>query len=406
MIEYMEKERKYKIYKWIMIIALTIFITFMITSISLYTYFLNNPINANVSATSTSKKIAGNLEKYREIIDKYYLGEVDENKLEEGAIKGYIEGLGDPYTEYISKEDMEDYLNDTMGNFVGIGIYMVKNTTYDKIQVLSTIKDGPAEKAGIQAGDLIVSVDGITYTASDMTTAANNIKGEAGTKVNVEIQRENQIIKYELTREKVKVNPVEGKVLENNIGYIQFSSFDETTAEDFKNKFEELNKKGIKSLIIDLRNNGGGIVDQALEIADYITDKDSVLLYEVDKTNKETVKKAQNDPIINMPIVILTNENTASASEILAGALKDLGKAKTVGTTTYGKGVIQQILRLSDGSGLKITIEEYQTPNRNKINKVGIESDEKVELPDTVTNIFNVKENEDTQLQKAIEMLK
>lgn len=406
MIEYMEKERKYKIYKWIMIIALTIFITFMITSISLYTYFLNNPINANVSATSTSKKIAGNLEKYREIIDKYYLGEVDENKLEEGAIKGYIEGLGDPYTEYISKEDMEDYLNDTMGNFVGIGIYMVKNTTYDKIQVLSTIKDGPAEKAGIQAGDLIVSVDGITYTASDMTTAANNIKGEAGTKVNIEIQRENQIIKYELTREKVKVNPVEGKVLENNIGYIQFSSFDETTAEDFKNKFEELNKKGIKSLIIDLRNNGGGIVDQALEIADYITDKDSVLLYEVDKNDKETVKKAQNDPIINMPIVILTNENTASASEILAGALKDLGKAKTVGTTTYGKGVIQQILRLSDGSGLKITIEEYQTPNRNKINKVGIEPDEKVELPDTVTNIFNVKENEDTQLQKAIEMLK
>lgn len=406
MIEYMEQERKYKIYKWIMIIALTIFITFMITSISLYTYFLNNPINANVSATSTSKKIAGNLEKYREIIDKYYLGEVDENKLEEGAIKGYIEGLGDPYTEYISKEDMEDYLNDTMGNFVGIGIYMVKNTTYDKIQVLSTIKDGPAEKAGIQAGDLIVSVDGITYTASDMTTAANNIKGEAGTKVNVEIQRENQIIKYELTREKVKVNPVEGKVLENNIGYIQFSSFDETTAEDFKNKFEELNKKGIKSLIIDLRNNGGGIVDQALEIADYITDKDSVLLYEVDKNDKETVKKAQNDPIINMPIVILTNENTASASEILAGALKDLGKAKTVGTTTYGKGVIQQILRLSDGSGLKITIEEYQTPNRNKINKVGIEPDEKVELPDTVTNIFNVKENEDTQLQKAIEMLK
>ncbi len=406
MIEYMEKERKYKIYKWIMIIALTIFITFMITSISLYTYFLNNPINANVSATSTSKKIAGNLEKYKEIIDKYYLGEVDENKLEEGAIKGYIEGLGDPYTEYISKEDMEDYLNDTMGNFVGIGIYMVKNTTYDKIQVLSTIKDGPAEKSGIQAGDLIVSVDGITYTASDMTTAANNIKGEAGTKVNVEIQRENQIIKYELTREKVKVNPVEGKILENNIGYIQFSSFDETTAEDFKNKFEELNKKGIKSLIIDLRNNGGGIVDQALEIADYITDKDSVLLYEVDKNDKETVKKAQNDPIIDMPIVILTNENTASASEILAGALKDLGKAKTVGTTTYGKGVIQQILRLSDGSGLKITIEEYQTPNRNKINKVGIEPDEKVELPDTVTNIFNVKENEDTQLQKAIEMLK
>lgn len=151
---------------------------------------------------------------------------------------------------------------------------------------------------------------------------------------------------------------------------------------------------------------GGGIVDQALEIADYMTTKDSVLLYEVDKNNKETVRKSKKDPIINMPIIILTNENTASASEILAGALKDLGKAKIVGTKTYGKGVIQQILKISDGSGLKITIEEYQTPNRNKINKVGIEPDEKVELPDTIESILNVKENEDTQLQKAIEMLK
>ena len=208
------------------------------------------------------------------------------------------------------------------------------------------------------------------------------------------------------TRSKVKVNQVEGKVISDDIGYIKFTSFDETTAEDFKKQYQELAKKNIKSLIIDLRNNGGGIVDKALEIADYIADKDSVLLYEVDKNNKETVRKAKTDPIINMPIIILTNENTASASEILAGALKDLGKAKTVGTTTYGKGVIQQILKLNDGSGLKITIEEYQTPNKNKINKVGIEPDEKVELPDSVESIFTIKESEDTQLQKAIDMLK
>ena len=201
-----------------------------------------------------------------------------------------------------------------------------------------------------------------------MTTASNNIKGEEGTKVTIELLRGAQSIKYEITREKVKVNQVEGKVLSNNIGYIQFTSFDETTAEDFKAKYQELAKQGIQSLIIDLRNNGGGIVDQALEIADYIADKDSVLLYEVDKNNKETVKKAKTDPII--------------------------------------KGVIQQILKLSDGSGIKITIEEYQTPNKNKINKVGIEPDEKVELPDSVESIFNVKESEDTQLQKAIEMLK
>lgn len=401
----MEKEKKYKIYKTIMLIAIAIFITFMVTSISLYTYFTKNPITISLGNKDTNK-ISNKLEQYREIIDKYYLGEVDETKLQEGAIKGYVEGLGDPYTEYISKEDMEDYLDDTMGNFVGIGIYMIKNTQYDRIQVLSTIKGSPAEKAGIQAGDFIISVDGVEYKANDMTTASNNIKGEEGTKVTVELLRGTQTVKYELTREKVKVNQVEGKVLSNNIGYIQFTSFDETTAKDFKVKYEELAKQGIQSLIIDLRNNGGGIVDQALEIADYVAVKDSVLLYEVDKNNKETVKKAKTDPIINMPIIILTNENTASASEILAGALKDLGKAKIVGTKTYGKGVIQQILKLNDGSGLKITIEEYQTPNRNKINKVGIEPDEKVELPDSVESVLNVKESEDTQLQKAIEMLK
>ena len=402
----MEKEKKYRIYKTIMMLAIVIFITFMVTSISLYTYYTKNPIIITSNTKSTKNDIANKLENYRQIIEKYYLGEIDDTKLEEGAIKGYIEGLGDPYTEYISKEDMKDYLEDTMGNFVGIGIYMIKNTQYDRIQVLATIKGSPAEKVGIQAGDLIISVDGVEYKADDMTTASNNIKGEEGTKVTIELLRGAQSIKYEITREKVKVNQVEGKVLSNNIGYIQFTSFDETTAEDFKAKYQELAKQGIQSLIIDLRNNGGGIVDQALEIADYVATKDSVLLYEVDKNNKETVRKAETDPIINMPIIILTNENTASASEILAGALKDLGKAKTVGTTTYGKGVIQQILKLSDGSGIKITIEEYQTPNKNKINKVGIEPDEKVELPDSVESIFNVKESEDTQLQKAIEMLK
>ena len=402
----MDKERKNRIYKIIMIVAIAVFLTFMVTSISLYTYFVNNPISITSKSSSSSKDIAGTLQKYKEIIDKYYLGDVDEEKLKEGAIKGYIEGLGDPYTEYISADEMEDYLSDTMGNFVGIGIYMVKNTEKGKIQVLAPIKGSPAEKAGIQAGDLILTVDGVDYSADEMTIASNKKKGEEGTTVTIEVLRGTETKKYELKREKVKVNQVEGKVLSNNIGYINFTSFDETTADDFKAKFEEINKQGIKSLIIDLRNNGGGIVDQALQIADYVADKDSVLLYEVDKNNKETVKKAKTDPIINMPIIILTNENTASASEILAGALKDLGKAKTVGTTTYGKGVIQQILKLSDGSGLKVTIEEYQTPNRSKIHKIGIAPDEEVKLPDSVTNVLNVTESEDTQLQKAIEMLK
>ena len=396
----MEEKKNYKVYKIIMLMVLVAFITFLITTIGMQEYFYGNNNKEGNDA------IVSDLNNFRKIIDKYYLGEVDEEKLKEGAIKGYIKGLEDPYTEYISKEDMQDYLEDTMGNFVGIGIYMVKDTQTNKIMVLSPIKNSPAEKAGIQPGDYIVKINDVEYTGEQMTEASNKIKGEEGSTVKLEILREDETLTFEIKRENIKVNPVEGKVLENNIGYIAFSSFDQETAEDFKNKYEELSKQGIKSLIVDLRNNGGGIVSVALEIADYFTPKDSVLLYEVDKNNNEEIEKSKNDPIINMPVIILTNENTASSSEILAGALQDLGIAKIVGTKTYGKGVIQEVLSLPDGSGIKITSEKYLTPNKREINKVGIQPDIEVELPETVTNILNVEEKDDTQLQKAIEMLK
>ena len=404
----MEEKRRFKVYKIIMLVVLVSFITFLVTSIGMYKYFTENKLSGApiILTSSESNNLDKKIEKYKKIIQQYYLGEIDEQKLEEGAIKGYIEGLNDPYTEYISKEDMKEYMEDTMGNFVGIGIYMVKDQDANKIRVLSPIKNTPAEKAGILPGDLIVSVDGIQYTADEMSVASNKIKGEEGTTVKLEILRGTETLNFEIKREGIKVNPVEGKVLEKNIGYIEFSSFDESTAEDFKTKFEELQKQGIKSLIIDLRNNGGGIVEQALKIADYIAEKDSVLLYEVDKNNNEKVKKSQNSPIINMPIIVLTNGNTASSSEILAGALKDLGKAKIVGTKTYGKGVIQQIMTLPDESGLKITTEKYLTPSRAEINKIGIEPDEKVELPESVKSEFLLEEKDDTQLQKAIEILK
>ena len=403
----MQKKVKSKTYKVIMLMILVAFITFIVTFIGMYKYFTEDGFGKQlVSTSNTNSELTTELNKYRKIIDKYFLGEVDEEKLKEGAIKGYIEGLDDSYTEYISKEDMEDYMADATGNFVGIGIYMVQDTETNKIMVLAPIKGSPAEEAGIQPGDYIIAVDDVEYTGEEMTTASNKIKGEEGTTVKIKILRGTETKEYELKRENIKVNPVEGKVVEGNIGYIQFSSFDEGTSEDFKAKFEELQKQGIKSLIIDLRNNGGGIVDEALEIADFILEKDDVILYEVDKNGNEEIEKSENDPIINMPVILLTNENTASSSEILAGAVKDHNKAKIVGTKTYGKGVIQQVLTLPDGSGLKITSEEYLTPNKTKINKVGIEPDEKVELPDTVENVLTVEEKDDTQLQKAIEMAK
>ena len=402
----MNKKSAYKVYKTVMIIIITAFITFLATSAGIYAYIQKGDGKLLLLNTSETQDIETELSKYRSIIDKHYLGEVNDEDLLEGAIRGYIDGLGDPYTEYISKEEMQEYMEDTLGNYVGIGIYMIKDEKTNRVKVLSPIKNSPAETAGIQPGDLIIAVNGKEYTGDEMTQMSNDIKGEEGTEVILTILRNNESLEIKVKREKIKVNPVESKVLENNIGYIAFTSFDETTAEDFKSKFEELQKQNIKSLIIDLRNNGGGLVDQAVDIAGYVLDKDSVVLYEVDKNENEVVEKTTTDPIIDMPIIILTNENTASASEILAGALKDFGKAKTVGIKTYGKGVIQEILSVKDGSGIKITTSEYQTPNRNKINKIGIEPDEKVELPNDVTSVLNVPEDKDTQLQKAIEMLK
>lgn len=405
----MEEKKRYKVYKIIMLVVLVAFITFLITSIAFYQYFVKGDSLSKYLTLMTSDEsqdISQTLDTYRAVIDKYYLGEIDEESLKEGAIKGYIEGLGDPYTEYISKEDMQDYLEDTMGNFVGIGIYMVEDTETNRIMVLTPIKNSPAERAGIMPGDYIISVNGEECTGDDLTVISTKIKGEEGSTVKLQILRGEETLDFEIARENIVVNPVEGEVLENNIGYIEFSSFDEGTAEQFKTKFEELQSQGITSLIIDLRNNGGGIVDEALQIAGYIADKDSVLLYEVDKDNNETVEKNESDPIINMPVIILTNENTASSSEILAGALKDNGVAKIVGTTTFGKGVIQELLTMKDGTGLKITTNEYYTPNRNKINKVGIEPDETVELPDEYKNTLTIPQDQDTQLNKAIELLK
>ena len=239
----MEEKKRYKVYRTIMLIVLVVFITFILTSVGFYQYFVKgDSLNKYLTLMTSDKSqdISQTLDTYHSLIEKYYLGEINEEDLKEGAIKGYIEGLNDPYTEYISKEDMQDYLEDTMGNFVGIGIYMVQDTESNRIMVLAPIKNSPAEKAGIQPGDLILSVNGEECTAEDMTAISTKIKGEEGTTVKLQILRGEKTLDFEIKRENVIVNPVEGEVLENHIGYIEFSSFDENTAEEFKTKFEEL----------------------------------------------------------------------------------------------------------------------------------------------------------------------
>ena len=407
----MEEDEKYlkkqRIYKGIILVILTAFITFILTTAYILNKYDIGDVNQSLSSlfNNFTSDDGTSINYIKKILKKYYLNDIDEEKAEEGAIEGYVESLGDPYTEYIPKDKMEDYKQNLMGNYVGIGIYMAKNTENNTIVVLTPIKYSPAEEAGILPGDVIKSIDGVEYTGDDMTVAANNIKGAEGTTVKLEILRNQEVKSFEITRKKITTNPVIAKKLDNNIGYLEVSSFDEDTATNFKEKFEELRNQGITSLIIDLRNNGGGLVDEALQIADYIVPKGKDLLITVDKDKNEKIEKSKEDVLIDMPIVVLVNKNSASSSEILAGALKDLGEATIVGTTTYGKGVIQQLLSLKNGAGLKVTVEEYYTPNRSKINGVGIEPDETVELPESVTNILLVKDEEDTQLQKAVKLL-
>lgn len=224
-----------------------------------------------------------------------------------------------------------------------------------------------------------------------------------GKKVKLEIQRGEETLTLDVERKKIVVSHIDTRVIEDNIGYIEITDFDGGAAAEFEKKYKELEEKGIKSLIIDVRGNGGGVVDESIEILELLCNKGDTLLITIDKQNKETVTKSTKNQKIKLPVVVLTNGYSASASEIFAGALKDNNRAKLVGTKTYGKGVIQTLIKLSDGSGLKMTTEEYYTPNKNKINKVGIEPNEEVKLP---TDIKELTDDNDTQLKKAIEMLK
>lgn len=404
----MDFEKKQRFYKTFMLIILTISITFILTAVVLYKYWGENKNSKFVLLpSSVNSELSADISKLRSIIDKYYIEDIDEQSLIDSALEGYIQGLKDEYSEFIPKKDMEDFTASTYGNYTGIGIYYGKTEKNNEYVVISPIKDSPAYVAGILSGDIIEKINDEDMSEFDsITEVANKIKGPEGTEVKLTIRRGEEIKEFVVERKIIKLHEITAEVLDYNIGYISISSFDQGTAKDFKEKYDEISKQGIKSLIIDLRDNGGGIVDEATTIADYMLEKEDIILITKDKRGKEELTKAKTGKVINLPIILLTNENTASASEILVGALRDNDVAKSVGEITYGKGVIQNVFTLTDGSGLKLTTSEYFTPNNNKINNIGIEPDVKVELPEELQNKIIISKEEDVQLQKAIEMLK
>ena len=401
----MKSEKIQKIYKIIMLIILTAIITFIVTSITMYKAMGTQNVKY-IRTSGSNTAIGKTFENFKKFIQNNYIGEIDEEKMLESAIKGYVQGLDDEYSEYITAEEMKEYMEETNGKYVGIGVYIANNSATNEIVVLMPMKGSPAEQAGMKSGDVITKVDGTAYTGEELSQASSALKNKEGTKAQIEILRDGEVINLEVERREVKINHIESEILENKIGYIQISTFDEGCYDEFVQKWEELKTKKVESLIIDLRNNGGGIVKEATNIADLFVEKDKTLLITMKKDESEEITKASKEKQIDIPVVILVNENTASSSEILAAAIKEnCEKVTIVGKNTYGKGVIQTIFTLTDGSGLKLTTNEYFTPNHNTINKVGVKPDIEVEFPKE-ESLYTVEKQNDTQLQKAIEILK
>ncbi len=394
------KNRK-NIYRIIMLVIVTAFVTMLLTIVG-FTNYLKRDGNIRYIISSVE---ANNLEteilKIRAVIDEYYLRDIDEQKLIDGAIKGYVEALGDKYTQYLVGDEWTEMETNTLGHYVGIGVYIANDTEKNQIVIISPMEGSPAQEAGILPGDILTKVNDVEYTGEQIDTAAEVMKGESGSKVKLEIKRNDETLSFEVERREVRINKITSKMLDNNIGYMTISSFDEGTAKEFKENAQKLIDEGATKFIIDVRGNTGGIVSEALQIAEYIVPKGKLLMVTLNKDNKREETKSKEDNFIKGDLVLLINGNSASSTEILAGAIKDNERGKLVGTTTYGKGVMQQILQLSDGNALKITTEEFITPNGDKIDGVGIEPNETVKLTtDKEGNVI------DTQLQKAVEMLK
>lgn len=340
-----------------------------------------------------------------DIIKDNYYEKIDDSKMVEGAIKGMVNGLDDPYTVFMNKKEFDELKTSTQGSFTGVGIYIGDKD--GKIVVVAPIEDSPAEKAGIKSGDIITKVNDQEVSAKESDKAVAMMKGKAGTKVKITIYREGVGEKdIEVTREKIVFKTVKSEMLPDNIAYIRITTFDENTSKAFISALDDMKSKGMKGLILDLRDNPGGLLDECKVVADKLLGKGTIV-YTLDKDGNKEVLESDEDKI-NVPLVILTNGGTASASEIVSGAVRDHKAGTLIGTTTFGKGLVQTVIPLIDGTGIKVTTARYYTPSGECIQKKGIKPDIEVPLPENLKDkpISELNRAEDVQLKKAIEVIK
>lgn len=339
-----------------------------------------------------------------EMLDTYYVEDYDKELAEELMYTGLVAGVGDPYTYYLSADSLAEQVEKNSGHFVGIGVEIYAGDD-GYIVVSSVTPGGPAEAAGILAEDKITEVDGESITGKTAADVSALVKGEEGTDVTLTIFREStgEVLEKTVTRQDIQVQTVSWRMMDDNIGYISITNFRENTYNQFKEALDTLEAEGMEKLVLDLRNNTGGLVKSAHEIGEELL-PEGIMVYTMDKEgNREDT--LCDDVYNDVPMVVLVNGNSASAAEILAGAIQDTDRGELIGTTTFGKGLVQRLFTLPDGSGLNVTIQKYYTPNGTSIHGVGITPDYEVELPEEYAQQTNIPAEADTQLQKAVEVL-
>ena len=363
---------------------------------------------SNVSGAAIDwNKVTDKEEEIYNTIDEYYLNGIDNDKMKDGIYKGMVDSLGDPYTVYYNTEEYKQFTSSSSGTYSGIGVAVSQNVTTGAITIVKTFKKGSGEKEGMKPGDVIYKVEGKKIEGLELSKVVSMIKGKEGTFVKVTVLRDGKEIEFNLERKKLEVDTVNYRMEDRSgkkIGYISVSEFDEVTASQFKSAISELSKEGMEGLVIDLRDNPGGLLDVTCEMLDRMIKK-GLLVYTVDKYGKRVDEDATDSDSFDKPVAILVNGNAASASEVFSGAMKDYKAATLVGTKTFGKGIVQSIVPFGDGTAMKVTVSKYYTPNGVNIHGTGIEPDVVVELSKDATKNGKYDRKYDNQLDKALDVV-
>lgn len=357
--------------------------------------------NGVLSDTSHVQKI----EYLEKLIDQEYLGEVDNDEMAEGVYAGLVYGLGDVYSRYYTADEYAQETASTDGAYAGIGVSIQKNKN-GGVQIAECYEGGPGAEAGLQTGDVITAINDTDVTDMELSDVVSMIRENKDKTIVLTVLRENEDSSREISVDvtDVELPSVSGEMIDESTGYIQITQFTGVTPQQYKDTFAELKDKGMERLVIDLRDNPGGLLTSVCDILREIL-PEGLIVYTEDKYGNREEETCDGKNKLDMPLAVLVNENSASASEIFAGAVQDHGVGTIVGTTTYGKGVVQELRQLSDGSAVKLTVSNYYTPNGNSINKVGIKPDVEVKLASVLLNKDEITHEEDNQLQKALNVI-